>query len=199
MTQGTTSGPARGLQSDVASFGAFHLYPSARALEKAGVPLAVGNRALDILTALVENAGEVVSHKELMARAWRGLVVDPSNLRVHVSSLRKALGDAEDRPRYIANVAGQGYCFVAPVTRGAAANAPARAPEYPCGAARRRLVLPPKLGRMVGRDDALRIVSADLIAERFVSIIGPGGMGKTTVALAAAYAMLEELADAVCL
>ena len=198
VTEGTTSGPMRGFQGDVASFGAFHLYPSARALERAGVPLAVGNRALDILTALVENAGEVVSHKELMARAWRGLVVDPSNLRVHVSSLRKALGDAEDRPRYIANVAGQGYCFVAPVTRGAAANAPARAPEYPCGAARRRLVLPPKLARMVGRDDALRIVSADLIAERFVSIIGPGGMGKTTVALAVAHSMLEEFADAVC-
>jgi predicted ATPase/DNA-binding winged helix-turn-helix (wHTH) protein len=162
------------------------------------MPLALGNRALDILMALVEDAGEVVSHKELMARAWRGLVVDPSNLRVHVSSLRKALGDVEDRPRYITNVAGQGYCFVAPVTRGIVASAPARAPEYPCGAARRRLVLPAKLARMVGRDDALRLVAADLIAERFVSIIGPGGMGKTTIAVAVAHAMLEEFADAVC-
>jgi predicted ATPase/DNA-binding winged helix-turn-helix (wHTH) protein len=198
VTPGTTYDPAQDPKSEVASFGPFQLFPSARALEKAGTPLALGNRALDILMALVEDAGEVVSHKELMARAWRGLVVDPSNLRVHVSSLRKALGDVDDRPRYIANVAGQGYCFVAPVTRGTAASAPARAPEYPCGAARRRLVLPAKLARMVGRDDALRIVAADLIAERFVSIIGPGGMGKTTIAVAVAHALLAEFADAVC-
>ena len=198
MTEGTTHGPASTGQGDVASFGSFQLFPSARAIEKAGVPVALGNRALDILMTLVEHAGEVVSHKELMSRAWRGLVVDPSNLRVHVSSLRKALGDVEDTPRYIANVAGQGYCFVAPVTRGGAASAPSRAPEYPCGAARQRLTLPAKLARMVGRDDAVRILAADLIAERFVSVIGPGGMGKTTVAIATAHAMLEEFADAVC-
>ena len=51
---------------------------------------------------------------------------------------------------------------------------------------------------MVGRDDAVRTIAADLIADRFVSIIGPGGMGKTTVAVAVAHAMLEEFADAVC-
>jgi len=198
VSEGTTRRQARGPQSEVASFGSFQLFPSARAIEKAGVPIALGARALDILVALVERPGEVVSHKELISRAWRGLVVDPSNLRVHVSSLRKALGDVEDTPRYIANVAGQGYCFVAPVTRGAAASAPARAPEYPCGVARRRLLLPPKLARMVGRDDAVHVVANDLVADRFVSIIGPGGMGKTTVAVAVAHAMLEEFGDAVC-
>src|SRR5690606_25410719 len=118
--------------------------------------------------------------------------------RVHVSSLRKALGDVDDTPRYIANVPGQGYCFVAPVTHGRAASGPARAPAYPCNAARRRLVLPPKLARMVGRDDAIRTVAADVIADRFVTIIGPGGMGKTTVAVAVAHEMLEEFGDAVC-
>jgi predicted ATPase/DNA-binding winged helix-turn-helix (wHTH) protein len=191
-------GPTTASQGDVASFGSYQLFPSARAIEKDGVPLALGHRALDILMVLVERAGEVVTHKELLSRAWRGLVVDPSNLRVHISGLRKALGDVEDTPRYIANVAGQGYCFVAPVTRGAATSAPARAPEYPCGAARQRLVLPTRLARMVGRDDAIRTIAADLIADRFVSIIGPGGMGKTTVALAVAHAMLEEFGDAVC-
>jgi predicted ATPase/DNA-binding winged helix-turn-helix (wHTH) protein len=198
VTEATPRGPATAHQGDVASFGSFQLFPSARALEKAGVPLAVGHRALDILTVLVERAGQVVSHKELISRAWRGLVVDPGNLRVHISGLRKALGDVDDPPRYIANVAGQGYCFVAPVTRGTCQSAPARAPEYPCGAARQALALPQKLGRMVGRDDAVRTIAQDLIADRFVSIIGPGGMGKTTVALAVAHAMLEEFGDAVC-
>jgi len=191
-------GSAHVSQGDVASFGSFRLFPSARAVEKDGVPLTLGNRALDILAALVERAGEVVSHKELMSRAWRGLVVDPSNLRVHISGLRKALGDVEEPPRYIANVAGQGYCFVAPVTRAPSTTGPARAPEYPCGAARKTLALPQPLARMVGRDDVVRMIAADLIANRFVTLIGPGGMGKTTVALAVAHTMLEEFGDAVC-
>jgi len=76
---------------DSISFGPFRLFPAARAIEKNGIPLALGNRALDILMVLVERAGEVVSHRELIARVWRGLVVDPSNLRVHMTGLRKAL------------------------------------------------------------------------------------------------------------
>lgn len=185
-------------RSEVVSFGSFQLFPTARALEKDGVPLALGNRALDILMVLVERAGEIVSHKELMSRVWRGLVVDPGNLRVHMTGLRKALGDGRGQARYIANVSGQGYCFVAPIKRETSAGEPVRVPEYPCGAARQRLVLPPALARMVGREDALRTIAADLIANRFVTVIGPGGIGKTTVAVSAAHALLEEFADAVC-
>ncbi len=185
-------------QSLTLSFGPFRLFPAARAFEKDGVPLALGNRALDILMVLVEHAGEVVSHRELLARVWRGLVVDPSNLRVHMTGLRKALGDRDERERYIANVAGQGYCFVAPVTREQPSSRPTRVPEYPCGTARQRLVVPAALSRMVGRDEAVRTIVADLIADRFVTLIGPGGMGKTTVAVCVANAMLEEFGGAVC-
>jgi DNA-binding winged helix-turn-helix (wHTH) protein len=84
-------------------------------LEKDGRPLALGSRALDILTVLVEQAGKVVSQQELLARVWRGLVVCPSNLRVHMNALRKVLDDSARENRYIANVTGQGYCFVAPI------------------------------------------------------------------------------------
>lgn len=187
-----------GSVSESTSFGPFKLFPMARAIEKEGVPLVLGARALDILIVLVEHAGEVVSHKELFSRVWRGLLVDPGNLRVHMTGLRKALGERGGKARYIANVPGQGYCFVAPIRRETSAEPPARLPEYPCGAARQRLVLPPVLARMVGREEAVRTVAADLIADRFVSIIGPGGMGKTTVAVSVAHAMLEEFADAVC-
>jgi predicted ATPase/DNA-binding winged helix-turn-helix (wHTH) protein len=188
-----------GKGSEIVSFGPFRLFPTARALEKEGAPLPLGHRALDILIVLVERAGEIVGHRELLSRVWRGLVVNPSNLRVHMTGLRKALGDGEGDTRYIANVAGQGYCFVAPVQyETPAGSPPARAPEYPCAAARQRLVLPPVLARMVGREAAVRTVAADLIADRFVTIIGPGGMGKTTVAVSVAHAMLEEFADAVC-
>jgi predicted ATPase/DNA-binding winged helix-turn-helix (wHTH) protein len=166
------------------SFGPFQLSPTARALAKDGVPVVLGNRALDILIALVERAGQVVSHKELIAHAWRNLVVDPGNLRVHVKSLRKALGDDGKVSRFISNVPGQGYSFVAPI-RHETAPAPAH-------------TLPHVLARMLGRDKVIRTICDDLRAERFVTLIGPGGMGKTTVAVSIAHTMWEEFAHAVC-
>ncbi len=77
----------------------------------------MGSRALDILIALVERAGEVVNQRELISRAWRGLVVETTNLRVQMTYLRRCLADGEEGARYIANVPGQGYSFVAPVRR----------------------------------------------------------------------------------
>lgn len=183
--------------SGTISFGPFRLSPATRVIERDGAPLALGDRALDILIALVERAGEVVSQRDLTTRVWRDLVVSPSNLRVHMSALRKALGDGEDGARYIENVTGQGYCFVAPITRETSVASPAPLPESP-DPARQRLVLPPKLPRMLGREPVVRSIAVDLLAERFITIIGPGGMGKTTVAIAIAHAMLDEFAGAVC-
>lgn len=185
-----------GSDNGITSFGPFRLSPTKRELERDGVPLALGDRALDILIVLVERAGEVVSQRDLIARVWRDLVVSPGNLRVHMSALRKALGDGEGGARYIENVTGQGYCFVAPFARATPAVT-VRSAEFP-DAARKRLVLPPKLARMVGREEVVHSIGADLIAERFITIIGPGGMGKTTVAIAVAHSLLEEFADAVC-
>lgn len=186
-----------GSSHESVTFGRFQLYPSARTLERDGVPLALGARALDILIVLVQHAGEVVKHKDLLSRVWRGLVVEPGSLRVHMAGLRKALGDEQGKPRIIANIKGQGYSFIAPFER-VTNSPPTTLPEYPCGAARQRLVLPRSPPGMVGRDEALRVISADLIAERFVTIVGPGGMGKTTVALAVAHALFDEFGGAVC-
>lgn len=100
---------------DSVSFGPFCLHPRARVLMKNGMPVALGSRALDILIALVARAGEVVSQRELMSQAWRGLVVESGNLRVQMTQLRRCLGDGEEGARYIANLPGQGYSFVAPI------------------------------------------------------------------------------------
>jgi len=182
----------------IACFGPFRLSPAKREIERNGVPLALGDRALDILIALVEHPGEIVSHRDLTARVWRDLVVTPGNLRVHMSALRKALGDGEGGARYIENVTGRGYCFVAQVTREATDPPRPQSVIQPDTAAHKRLLLPPKLGRMIGREQTVRTVAADLIKERFITIIGPGGMGKTTVALATAHVLLEEFSGAVC-
>src|SRR5258707_9192640 len=105
------------VSQDVICFGPFRLSTAERLLEKNGVRVRLGSRALDILIALVERPAEVVSKKELFARVWPDLVVDEGNLRYHVSALRKALGQGQSGERYVTNVSGRGYCFVAPSSR----------------------------------------------------------------------------------
>jgi predicted ATPase/DNA-binding winged helix-turn-helix (wHTH) protein len=178
----------------VASFGPFRLFMAERLLEKAGEPLELGNRALDILIALVERAGEVVTHKELISRVWPDVIVEEANLRVHISGLRKVLGDGRDGARYVTNATGRGYCFVAPVTRSASRRS---APQARPLVSDRLRQLPARLTRMVGGDDTVRALSAQLMTQRFVSIVGPGGMGKTTVAVSIAHALIDDFKGAV--
>src|ERR1700693_4918493 len=107
---------------DVLSFGPFSLFASERLLKKADEPIPLGDRALDLLIALAERAGEVVTHKELISTVWPDVTVEEGNLRFQMATLRKALGDGRGGVRYVSTVAGRGYCFVAPVTRSAAAQ-----------------------------------------------------------------------------
>jgi DNA-binding winged helix-turn-helix (wHTH) protein len=104
------------MNSVVKAFGEYTLHARERLLERNGVPVALGGRSLDILIALVERAPDVVDKRELFARIWPNRVVEESNLRGQVSALRKALGAGHPGCRYITNVAGRGYCFVAPVS-----------------------------------------------------------------------------------
>src|SRR4029453_17627502 len=96
---------------DVIIFGKFCLSPTARSLERGGAPVAIGSRAIDILSLLLERAGTVVGKKELIARAWPHVTVVESGLKVQIASLRKLLKDGQDGNRYIATVSGRGYIF----------------------------------------------------------------------------------------
>jgi predicted ATPase/DNA-binding winged helix-turn-helix (wHTH) protein len=176
------------------TFGPFRLLPEERLLETADGHVQLGSRALEILIALVERAGEVVSKQELISRAWPNVTVDEAGLRVHVSALRKALGDGRGGVKYITNVVGRGYSFVAPVAR---SNAPGTAEPERVSALRRPNNLPPSITRVVGRDDVARSITSRLTAQRLVSIVGPGGIGKTTVALLVVHALLSEFNGAV--
>src|ERR1700691_5599236 len=107
---------------DVLSFGPFSLLAAERLLKRADERIPLGDRALDLLIALAERAGEVVTHKELISTVWPDVTVEGSNLRFQMATLRKALGDRRDGARYVLNVVGRGYCFVAPITRSAVAR-----------------------------------------------------------------------------
>ncbi|WP_458150726.1 winged helix-turn-helix domain-containing protein [Bradyrhizobium sp. UFLA05-109] len=97
------------------SFGPFRLLPTQFLLLEEGKPVGLGSRALEILIALLERRGELVSKQDLMARVWPNVFVEPANLTVHISALRRALRDGRDGHRFIVNVPGRGYSFVAPV------------------------------------------------------------------------------------
>jgi DNA-binding winged helix-turn-helix (wHTH) protein len=99
------------------SFGPFRVIPYARLLELGGSPVRLGSRAFDILCLLISRPGEVVSKSELMAKAWPNVTVGETNLRVHITLLRRALGDRQRGVRYVVTVPGRGYCFVACVNR----------------------------------------------------------------------------------
>ena len=76
----------------------------------------LGSRALEILIVLLERPGELISKQELMARVWPSIFVEPANLTVHMSALRRMLRDGRDGNRFIINIPGRGYSFVASVT-----------------------------------------------------------------------------------
>jgi predicted ATPase/DNA-binding winged helix-turn-helix (wHTH) protein len=178
---------------DVVAFGQFRLFVSRRLLVKDGVPLKIGGRALDLLIALVQRAGDVVGKKELMETVWRGLAVDEGSLRVNITALRKILEDGENGGRFITNVPSRGYSFVASIEilSVIADHEPNQIPAPPT------YRLPPPLARMLGRDEVVTRLRQELALHRFVSVVGPGGIGKTTVALAVAHQELSALQGAV--
>lgn len=111
------TGPDCAIPTEI-SFGPFRLLPSQFLLLECDKPVQLGSRALEILVALVERPGELITKQELLARVWPNIFVEPANLSVHVSALRRTLRDGRDGNRFIINVPGRGYSFVANVAAG---------------------------------------------------------------------------------
>jgi len=187
-----TTKPAEGLTRSFA-FGPFVLIPARQLLLLGNAPVRLGGRALDILTALVERPGEVLGKRQLMARVWPDVVVDDGNLKVNMAALRRAIGDGAGPTQYIATVTGRGYRFVAPVQASGAAEL-ALASSVTSG---RSHNLPTGTTRIFGRTEAIDAIRREFEGARLVSIVGAGGIGKTTVALAVAEHMLGSFADGV--
>ena len=180
------------MDEEAFTFGSFRLIPTQRMLSEDGNPVHLGSRALDILAALTERAGETVTKEQLIARAWPDMVVDEGALRVHVAALRRALRDGRGGNRFITNIPGRGYSFVAPVRREPGRETAVRLNPQALGSN-----LPAQLTRVVDRAEIIATIVARAVQQRFLTIVGPGGVGKTTVAVAAAGALGDSYSDGV--
>jgi predicted ATPase/DNA-binding winged helix-turn-helix (wHTH) protein len=152
-----------------------------RALYEGACLTHLGGRAFDVLVELVRHAGSVVTWRELTATVWRDTVVEEVNLRVHIASLRRALGDGRDGRRFIATSVGHGYTFVAPVTRVRPSD---QAPAPPQPHHEQSLLAKP--GRTIGREHLEADIANAVSRHTLVTLVGPGGIGKTCLAIAVA-------------
>jgi predicted ATPase len=149
------------------TFGSFRFIPKKRLILKSGKPVRVGGRAFDILSVLLDSPGVVVSKDELIARVWPDMAVCEANLTVHMTHLRRALATHEAADRMIVNVPGRGYLLTANVESSTLqSNVPA------------------PIADLIGRASELDTLLQLLSKHRLVTIVGEGGTGKTSMALA---------------
>ena len=180
------------------AFGPYLLFPARRALQRDGAPVHIGDKAFDLLLTLIESPGDVVTKAELAERVWRREWVEDVNLRVTIGALRKLLGPTSDGGDYIVNVVGRGYSFSGAVAieswPGARVESKPPRMWVQTAAAGRP---PPLLNPVIGRQREIRLITDLLAVQRLVTIVGPGGIGKTTVAIACASGRAE-MEDGVC-
>ncbi|MEP5515504.1 MAG: winged helix-turn-helix domain-containing protein, partial [Bauldia litoralis] len=178
------------MAGQIIHFDEFSLVPHRGVLLRSGVVVPLGSRAFAILRLLVERQGDLVGKDELLAAAWPDTFVEEGNLRVQIAAIRKALGDSSDAAELLANVPGRGYRFVAPVSFADHLEdlPPDAAAAYP---------LPLPSDSVLGRSELIDAIADQLLQRRLVTIVGPGGIGKTTIALAVARKVLQTYGGAV--
>jgi predicted ATPase len=159
-------------------FGAFELQVEERRLLRDAAPVALGPHAFDVLVAMVERAGHLVTKDELLQRVWGRVVVEENTLQAHVSALRKILG-----AEVIATVSGRGYRFTLEVVSDAEA-----ADKHN---------LPRELTSFIGREKQISDVTRSLASTRLLTLTGAGGCGKTRLALRVAGELLDGYRDGV--
>ena len=165
-------------------FGAFELIPERGVLLLDSVPVPLGSRAMKILTILVRQAGRVVSGQDLLEQVWPDASVVESNLRVHLANVRKHLVAATGETNAILTIPGQGYQFNLPVS---ASRTTAKQ--------RRRSNVPHLWTELVGREADIQRLLRDVENYRFVTIVGSGGIGKTSIAIAGGWRAAEMYED----
>jgi predicted ATPase/DNA-binding winged helix-turn-helix (wHTH) protein len=185
------------LRNEILSFGPFRLSPAERLLTRTDERVELSGRAYDILLVLLSRPNELVSKSDLLTGVWPGISVEEGSLRFHIANLRKALGDGEEGARYIATSSGRGYTFVAQVHRSQEPGPQVGADAMGAGRGTFQHANLPARYAMVDREDDIEKLPARVLAARFVTVVGAGGIGKTTLAVAAGHRLASSFAGAV--
>lgn len=178
----------------VYSFGPFRLLPAQQLLLNGDLPVRLGSRALEILAMLIERAGELVSKEELIARVWPDTCVEESNLKVQIYALRRVFNERSESHQFIATSNGRGYRFVAAVEQ-VRADKPRTLEST--GKGRPAHNLPAPTARTIGRESTINALTEQLLQHRLVTVVGTGGIGKTTVAVGVAERLLGHYNDGI--
>jgi predicted ATPase len=164
-------------------FGSFELQRESRRLLKDGATIALRPRAFDLLAALVDRAGHLLTKDELLGQVWPKMVVEDAALHVQVSALRKVLGSDA-----ITTVSGRGYQFTLTVTTSdGEANRASRSKHN----------LPYQLTSFVGREQEIAQLKELVTTHRLVALTGAGGAGKTRLAIEVASRLIDAFPDGV--
>ena len=175
---------------EVISFGPFTLVASERLLTRRR-PCAAGRPNPRHPDRLVSLPNEVISKRDLMAEVWPDVTVEEGSLRFHIAELRKALGDGKGGARYITTLAGRGYCFVAPVTCSSSNGQMNQRYVLPAFRASTCQIVCPEWSDGQMRSQRFRLNCSLRASSRH----GPGGVGKTTVAVAVGHDLLKTFAE----
>jgi predicted ATPase/DNA-binding winged helix-turn-helix (wHTH) protein len=173
-------------------FGRCELLPHERELRVDGAAVPLGSRAFDLLVALVDARGKLVTKDEILSRVWPGVIIEENTLQAQISKLRKALGSDRDA---LKTISGRGYRFVAEVTTTSAEESERELAVAAGRAQRTSTNVPPPATAMIGRESELTEILRLTTAHRLVTLIGPGGIGKTRLAVEAARQLLPQFRD----
>jgi len=175
--------------SAIYEIGSFRLDPDRGLLSRHGRATALGPRAVAVLAALIDRANYYVPKAELLDAAWPNTVVEEGNLAVQIAAIRRVFAQ-EGAERWIETLPRRGYRFVGPIIV-------LRDDGSPPEPAVKRTNLPYALTSFVGRERELVEIKRLLPSKRLVSIVGPGGIGKTRLALQAAAEVADAYRDGV--
>ena len=165
-----------------------------RELRSRGTAVALGSRAFEIVEVLARAGGQLVTKDDLMERIWPGAIVGDNTLHVHIAAVRKAFGP--DRGM-LQTAPGRGYRLVGGWVgqHGEATEAPPAPPPRAQSAERPATNFPVIVTRLVGRSTAVQRVRDLVSAYRVVTLTGPGGIGKTALAMKAVRDLLADFED----
>jgi predicted ATPase/DNA-binding winged helix-turn-helix (wHTH) protein len=181
------------MTATIYTFGPFRLDAQAQILFRGSEPIALGRRAVTLLRVLVERPGAPISKDALIEAAWSGLAVEDSNLTVQIGALRRALALEPGGNDWIETLPRRGYRFKGPPIR--SSTELDQSQVNLAGKPRNNLPIP--LTSFIGRAAAIEETRRLFAANRFLTLVGIGGAGKTRLAINVGVELRDDFADGV--